>query len=45
VQLSGKAMKLARRLGVGRVLVSLAHTHRAAIAHAILLRGEAAEAP
>ena len=43
VRLHGGARALARRRGVDRVLVSLAHTRNYAVAHALVLGGGAAK--
>lgn len=37
VRLSEHGMKLARKQGVARILISLSHTHHFAVAHALLL--------
>jgi len=41
VELHGHARRTAEERGVGRVLVSLAHTHEYAVAQVVLLGGEA----
>ncbi len=44
VQLSPRARELAQQRGGGDVLVSLSHTHRYAVAQAVLVAADAAEA-